>query len=90
MYMTAYYPFGKPIQPTEEQAFAQQKKFERYDYYGIPYGDFDTSKNGEGYTSDEEIDREKARILIMNNEIIPKDLEIRLLRYKQQEQSENQ
>jgi hypothetical protein len=87
--MNAYYPFGEPIIPTKEQVVVQQKKFEKYNYYGIPYGDFDTSKDGEGYSSEEEIDREKARLLIMKNEKIPKDLEIRLLKYKQQELNSN-
>ncbi|MBO5388341.1 MAG: hypothetical protein J6A59_09405, partial [Lachnospiraceae bacterium] len=58
--------------------------FQKYDYYGIPYGDFDTSE-GEGYKSEKEVDRENARLLILSGKSIPKDLEIRLLQYKQQE-----
>ena len=45
---------------------AQQIKFERYDYYGIPYGQFDTLENGEGH---KEKDREEARLLIMKRGI---------------------
>ena len=83
--MNQYYPFGKQIIPTQEQVEAQQLKFKKYDYYGIPYGYFDTSKEGEGNTSKKERDRENARLLIMSGKSIPKDLETRLLQYKQQE-----
>mgnify|MGYP003315363815 FL=1 len=80
--MSSYLPFGQKITPTNEQVKAQQIKFERYDYYGIPYGQFDTLENEEGH---KEKDREEARLLIMKGESIPKDLENRLLQYKKQE-----
>lgn len=86
--MSSYLPFGQKITPTNEQVKAQQIKFERYDYYGIPYGQFDTLENGEGHWSKKEKDREEARLLIMKGESIPKDLENRLLQYKKQEHKE--
>lgn len=86
--MSQYFPFGKQIVPTQEQVKDQQLKFQKYDYYGIPYGYFDTSEEGEGYKSKKEIDREKARLLILSGKNIPKDLEIRLLQYKKQELAE--
>lgn len=87
MNMEQYLPFGKQIIPSQEQIEAQKTKFKKYDYYGIPYGYFDTSKDGEGYDSKKERDREQARLLIMSGKNIPKDLEIRLLEYKKQENS---
>lgn len=86
--MSQYLPLGKQIIPTEEQVRAQQLKFEKYDYYGIPYGNFDTEECGEGNISKKENDREQARMFIMTGKRIPKDLEIRLLQYKQQDQYE--
>lgn len=86
--MSQYLPFGKKIIPTQEQVEKQQYKFKQYDYYGIPYGNFDMSDDGEGYKSQKDIDREKARLLIIKREQIPKELGSKLLEYKQQELSE--
>jgi hypothetical protein len=83
--MAQYLPFGTQIVPTEEQIKEQELKFEQYDYYGIPYGIFDDSNDGEGNLTKKDIDREKARLLIMKREIIPDDLKVRLLQYKEQD-----
>lgn len=83
--MSSYLPFGRKITPTNEQAKAQQIKFERYEYYGIPYGNFDANKQGEGIRSKREKDREQARMLIMRGEKVPKELEDRLFGYKEQD-----
>lgn len=78
-----YLPFGyQPL--TAEQREQQDRKFELYDYYGIPYGMLDNDNDIE--ISQKEIDREDARLLLMQGKKIPKDLEIRLLRYKQNDQ----
>lgn len=83
--MSQYLPFGKQIIPTQEQVKEQTLKFEQYDYYGIPYGSFDASEEGEGFKSQKEIDREKARLLIMQGKSIPKELADKLISYKEQE-----
>ena len=83
--MSKFLPFGKQIIPTEEQVIKQKSIFSKYEYYGIPYGNFDTSEAGEGFKSQKEVDREKARLLIMQGKSIPQELEDKLLKYKQQE-----
>ena len=79
-----YLPFGKEIKQTEQQKMFEKRKFERYDYYGIPYGMLDGDTD-EGTRTDREEDIEKARLLIMQGEEIPKELADRLLMYKEQE-----
>lgn len=76
--------------PTPEEVEKQAKKFEVYDYYGIPYGQFDGDEYNEGDIIPEEVykkitDREEARLLIMKQEKIPEDLAERLLKYKEQD-----
>lgn len=80
--MSRYLPYGKELIPTEEQIEQQQIKFKRYNYYGVPYGEFDGNDYGEGRLSQKDKDIEQARILIMAGKEIPKDLENRLLEYK--------
>ncbi len=70
--------------PTQEQVQDQIKKFELYDYYGIPYGEFDDS--GEENITQRDMDISEARLFILQKKKIPKDLEIRLLKYKQEDQ----
>ncbi len=70
--------------PTQEQVQDQIEKFKLYDYYGIPYGEFDDS--GEENITQRDIDISKARLFISQKEKLPKDLEIRLLKYKQENQ----
>lgn len=62
---------------------AQKRKFEAYDYYGIPYGIFDGNDDNSIEQSKREKDIEDARILIMEGKSLPKDLELRLLAYKE-------
>jgi hypothetical protein len=85
--MSVYYPFGKPVIPTEEKIIEQKTRFEKYDYYGISYGclDGEGQTEGEGYYTEKDKDRAKARLLILGKKEIPKDLEERLLKYKQQD-----
>jgi hypothetical protein len=77
--MNVYYPFGKPIQPSDEQVQIDESKFKQYDYYGITYGDFDTQDNS---SEQQQKDIAQARQLILNNEAIQADLSARLLKYK--------
>lgn len=78
----------------DREKSAQQSKlrFELYDYYGIPYGGFDTDGDaGEGlFLSEKQQDRERARTLILGMQGIPKELANRLLKYKEQDQKERQ
>ena len=76
-----YLPFGYKEQ-TPEQIKKQNEKFRLYDYYGIPYGIFDESETIENNKI--ESDREKARLMIMKGEDIPKELAEQLLKYKQE------
>lgn len=78
-----YLPFGKRIKQSETERLFQEKKFQLYDYYGIPYGIFDES--GDDIMGSVEEDRAKAKLLIMQGLEIPHELECRLLQYKQQE-----
>ena len=83
--MGQYFPYGKKVIPTEAQIEQQEFIFKQYDYYGIPYGDFDKSNDGEGYATQKEIDRDTARLFILKGEIIPRELEDALLKYKQED-----
>ena len=78
----------------DREKLAQQSKlrFRLYDYYGIPYGGFDTDEDaGEGlFLSEKQQDRERARTLILGMQAIPKELADRLLKYKEQDQKERQ
>lgn len=76
-----YLPFGYKEQ-TSEQIKKQTEKFRLYDYYGIPYGIFDESQITENNKI--ESDREKARLMIMKGEDIPKELAEQLLKYKKE------
>jgi alanyl-tRNA synthetase len=82
--MSSYYPFGEKIVPTEEEIEKERLMFKQYDYYGIPYGLIDDSAYGEGNRTDIEEDQDAARMFILKGEPVPKDLETRLLKYKEQ------
>lgn len=88
MSTTKYLPFGKEIIPTKDEIENQIRIFKQYDYYGIPYGYFDSVGEGEQFMTQRDIDISSARILIMQGKQLPKDLEHRLLEYKHQ-QGEN-
>ena len=77
----------KQMIPTEDYIQAQQKKFEAYDYYGIPYGIFDGKEESMPMQSQREKDIEDARMLILEGKQLPQELEIRLLHYKKQIQN---
>lgn len=79
--MAKYLPFGKELVATDEQMKERDEKFRKYEMYGIPYGILDDTC-GEGKRSSIDKDRETARILIMQGKDVPKDLEKRLLAYK--------
>lgn len=81
--MSSYLPLGRKIMPTKEQVKTQQVNFDRYDYYGIPYGIIDGTD--EGKLTPKDIDREQAKLFISQGKQLPKDLERRLLNYKQSE-----
>lgn len=81
--MSQFLPFGIKLSPTPEQIEQQNRKFRTFEYYGIPYGIFDGSDKGEGHKTQRDKDIELARILIIKGESLPKDLEQRLLQYKQ-------
>lgn len=87
--MSQYLPYGKKIVPTQAQMEQQTLKFQQYEYYGIPYDYFDGAE-GEGYKSQKDVDREKARLLILSGKEIPEDLATRLLQYKQNENVKKQ
>lgn len=84
--MSKYLPFGRELVMTKEQMAQQENKFEAYDFYGIPYGIIDDTRDGEQFATKKDIDREKARLLIMQQKPLPKDLEQRLLRYKAEDE----
>lgn len=86
--MSSYLPFGTEIIQEEETMKYKMSKFKQYDYYGIPYGQFD-SPEGECCISLKEKDREKARALILKGEAIPNDLAMRLMQYKKDEARKN-
>ena len=83
--MSQYLPFGKKIVPTQEQIEKQTLIYKRYDFYGLPYGHFDASEEADVYSTQKAVDREKARLLILEGKAIPKELEAKLLEYKKQE-----
>ena len=62
----------------------QEKRFSLYEYYGIPNGYFCGGGIDEGtyFSNPKNVDRNAARLLIMQNKPIPKDLEERLFKYK--------
>lgn len=74
----SYLPYGLQLQ-TPEQIEDMEKKFALYEYYGIPYAMFDEIKTDDII----EKDRMKAILMIMQGIAIPKDLEERLLKYKE-------
>lgn len=73
----SYLPMGYQLQ-TDEQIKDMDRKFELYDYYGIPYGIFDDAR----LDINVEKDRTAAKLMIMQGITIPEDLEKRLLEYK--------
>lgn len=86
--MSRYLPFGREIIPTQRQVQFQQYKFQQYDYYGIPYGMFDASNEGEGHqTTQRDKDIEEARLFINSQQPLPSDLKERLLKHKKQNQT---
>ena len=86
--MSEYLPFGKRIVPTQEQIQAQELKFQQYNYYGIPYGYFDSVTESDIFVSQKERDRKTARLLILEKKTIPPDLAKRLLEYKKQDETD--
>ena len=62
----------------------QEKRFSLYEYYGIPYGYLCGGGIDEGtyFSNPKNVDRNAARLLIMQDKPIPKDLEERLFKYK--------
>lgn len=64
---------------TKEDIDRRTRIHKMYDYYGIPYGVFDESKD---ISVPMEKDWNEAIILISEDKVIPKDLEERLLQYK--------
>ena len=73
--------YARPQTPQEiKKANERIRKFE---YYGIEYNNLD---GGELAESKKEKDRDEARILILMGKEIPKDLEERLLRYKDEDE----
>lgn len=79
----SFLPLGYQPQSEEEIKMTEEKE-KLYEYYGIPYGVIDGSEN-DNKDIEIEKDRTSAQILIMQGKEIPKDLEQRLLRYKEEE-----
>ena len=77
----SFLPLGY-VPQTEEQIAETERREKLYDYYGIPYGIFDGDENVDSIEIEK--DRTEAQILIMQGKEIPKDLEERLLRYKEE------
>lgn len=75
-----YRPWENPVNLTPEEIEFNKRKWDLYDYYGIPYGVIDDSKTEE---STKDLDYLKASILISQGEEISKDLEERLFKYKE-------
>lgn len=71
---------------TKEEITARNELFKVYEYYGIPYGIFDSIKIPEDNI---ERDWSKAVALLAKKEKIPKELENRLLMYKEQRSKTN-
>lgn len=78
----SFLPLGY-VPQTEEQITETERRENLYDYYGIPYGIFDGDEKVDSIEIEK--DRTEAQILIMQGKEIPKDLEERLLRYKEQD-----
>lgn len=78
----SFLPLGY-VPQTDEQIAETERREKLYDYYGIPYGVFDGEEEIEFIEIEK--DRTEAQILIMQGKEIPKDLEERLLRYKEQD-----
>ena len=72
----AYYPFGKKLIMSEEEVIKRERKFQLFDYYGIPYGLLD----GDVTRMDKEF--HEARMLIEQGKPVSMELEKRLLEYK--------
>lgn len=71
---------AQPRPFTPEERAIEEKRHKQYDYYGIPYlvfGKKETPKQVEK-------DWSEATLLILGDKPIPKDLEQRLLSYKEQ------
>lgn len=81
-----YLPLGY-LERTQEQIDEQERKFKLYDYYGIPYGILDGGHDCSCMDMQKEIDREDARLLIMQGKEIPRDLEDKLMRYKLEDEA---
>ena len=80
----------RQIIPTQEYILAQKKKFEAYDYYGIPYGIFDNNDESMLVQSQREKDIEDARLLILEGKQLPEELGNRILNYKKQNQNKEE
>ena len=65
---------------TQEEYDERQRREELFDYYGIPYGVFDGCDE---LPDNIETDWSKAIALISKGQKNPRDLEIRLLNYKE-------
>lgn len=75
----------QPRRQTDEEIIARNRLFEAYEYYGIPYGVFDSTRTPENV----EKDWSRAVALLAKKEKIPKELENRLLKYKEQRSKMN-
>ena len=80
----SFLPLGYQPQSEEEIKMTEEKE-KLYEYYGIPYGVIDSSK--EENDIEIEKDRTTAQILIMQGKTITADLEKRLLEYKENEKN---
>lgn len=74
----SYYPLGKQVQ-TKEAYEKQMNRFKLYDYYGIPYGQFD---GDEPSITDYDLAVNKALMYIFVDKELPKDLADYLLEQK--------
>lgn len=79
----SFLPLGYQPQSEEEIRMTEEKE-KLYEYYGIPYGVIDGTDNPNKEIEIEK-DRTTAQILIMQGKEIPKELEQRLLQYKEEE-----
>lgn len=79
----SFLPLGYQPQSEEEIRMTEEKE-KLYEYYGIPYGVIDGIDNPNKEIEIEK-DRTTAQILIMQGKEIPKELEQRLLKYKEEE-----
>ena len=74
---------AKVRKPSQEELNKRKERERVYDYYGIPYGVFDEN------STPKEVERDWSRAisLLAKGEKIPKELEERLLKYKQRAES---